>query len=169
MLKLLVFCFGCLLPGRLMEAAFLQECEGFIVTYVQNPNQDCSEYIHCDGENSYYCNGECTEPVICYNTTVTATTQTSVITESTTSAYTRPLATEQHLPTTLSTSSPTTNSSNPSVICKNSDQNMVFPYPANKNYYYQCISRYLLLQQCPQNFYFSESEGKCIGTKPYRL
>jgi len=174
MLKLLVLCFGCLLPGQLMEAAFLQECEGFIVTHVQNPNQDCSEYIHCDGDNSYYCNGDCTEPVICYNTTVTATTSTTVITESTTMRpNAEPLSTEQHQPSTLSTStstsSPTIDSSNPSVICRNSNQNLVFPYPANKNYYYQCISRHLLLQQCPQNFYFNESEGKCIGTKPYRL
>ncbi|XP_034480351.1 uncharacterized protein LOC117786285 [Drosophila innubila] len=169
MLKLLLFVVGCLLPGKLVEAAFLWECEGVIITLISNPNQECSEFVHCDGDNSYYCNGECTEPVICNNTTVIATTQSSVNTEAITNVNTEQPTTEHQHPSTPTTDSATTISSNPHVICKKSSQNIVFPYPANKNYYYQCISKYLLLQQCPQNFYFDESQGKCMGTKPYRL
>ncbi|KAI8037950.1 hypothetical protein M5D96_009451 [Drosophila gunungcola] len=53
------------------------------------------------------------------------------------------------------------------VKCKTSGKNEVYPYPANSNYYYQCLAGYLLLQQCPQNFHFDQSQGQCISTKPY--
>ncbi|KAH8307127.1 hypothetical protein KR044_005627 [Drosophila immigrans] len=177
MLKLLLLVLGCLPPGRLIEAVFLQECEGVIVNLTPNPNPECSEYVYCDGDNSFYCNGDCIEPVICYNTTTTMVTTRSPVstTEASSIVYTEPqtvTTSEQRQPSTVGSTTSTTwttSSSNPHVICRETGLNMVFPYPANKNYYYQCISRYLLLQQCPQNFYFNESQGKCTGTNPYRL
>ncbi|XP_060653122.1 uncharacterized protein LOC132789251 [Drosophila nasuta] len=181
MLKLLLLVLGCLPPGQLIEAAFLQECEGYIITLITNPNSECSEFIHCDGDNSYYCNGECDEPVSCYETTpVDTTTQQllSTVTReaSTNNVYTEPYTTTTKISTTTTkrttttvTTTTKTSSNNPYVICRESGQNMVFPYPPNNSYYYQCISKYLLLQQCPQNFFFNESEGKCTGRSPYRL
>ncbi|KAM8708360.1 hypothetical protein ACLKA7_015349 [Drosophila subpalustris] len=122
MLKLLLLVLGCLLPGQLIEAAFLQECEGFIISLVRNPNQECSEYVYCNGDNSYYCNGECNEPVICNNATDidTQTTQASVNTEANTNSTninTEPPTTGHQDPSTTSTTFATTISSNPHVIC----------------------------------------------------
>lgn len=186
---------------RLSEAAFLQECEGYIINLIRNPNQECSEYIYCNGDNSYYCNGECDETVSCYedeSSTATPTTATpthpptTLATLSTTlqpsptttatTIMTTPSSGRAETPTTetvlQSSTSPTPQTSTPSttagtmvsphVRCRQSERNEVYPYPANETYYYQCISKFLLLQQCPQNFYFNESQGKCIVRSSYR-
>ncbi|XP_034481431.1 uncharacterized protein LOC117787096 [Drosophila innubila] len=130
--------FGCLLPGKLVEAAFLWECEGVIITLISNPNQECSEFVHCDGDNSYYCNGECTEPVICNNTTVIATTQSSVNTEAITNVNTEQPTTEHQHPSTPTTDSATTISSNPHSPTFNNCENM-------HNYTRNCLLLVLLI------------------------
>ncbi|XP_043071265.1 uncharacterized protein in LEU2 3'region [Drosophila grimshawi] len=190
MLKLLIV-IGCCLP--LNQAAFLQECEGVIISRVPNPNPECSEYVFCNGDDSYYCNDECIEPVSCndanettaqaaQSTTTTSTTITTVATEQPQQTDPNPTSTFEAssssssssstttpTPSTTSTaaSSTTVSSNNLQIICRRSGRDGVYPYPANDNYYYQCISGYLLLQQCPQHFHFDESLSKCIGTNPY--
>lgn len=194
----LLFVLACLRPS---EAAFLQECEGYIINLVRNPNQECSEYIYCNGDNSYYCNGQCDEPVTCYeeastvastpSPTTTTEATTTITSEATTITTTTPSAgradtettsteppaessTQSTAPPTQPHTAPVTPSTtsetplSPQVRCRQSVRNEVYPYPANDTYYYQCISRYLLLQQCPQNFYFDESQGKCIIRRSYR-
>lgn len=180
----LLLVLACLRPS---EAAFLQECEGYIINLVRNPNQECSEYIYCNGDNSYYCNGQCDEPVTCYEeastpaptttteaTTITTTTPSGGRADTDTSTTEPPLESSSQStlpPPQPQTTTPSTTSGtplSPQARCRQSVRNEVYPYPANDTYYYQCISKYLLLQQCPQNFYFDESQGKCIVRRSYR-
>ncbi|XP_016936610.4 uncharacterized protein [Drosophila suzukii] len=180
MWQLLIF-LACLLPGHQVRSVFLEECKGVIINKVTNENQECSEFVHCDGDNSYYCNGDCREAVECYTEELTTKAPAPVTTIKPIATTTvKPPSEEPPSPanttsTTTSTSMapPTTTTSVPNsddirVICKTSGKNGVYPYPANSNYYYQCISGYLLLQQCPQNFHFEASQGQCVSTKPYR-
>lgn len=183
----LLLVLACLRPS---EAAFLQECEGYIINLVRNPNQECSEYIYCNGDNSYYCNGQCDEPVTCYEeastpsptttteATTTTTEATTITTITTPSGGRAPTETPvesttqstppQPQPQTVTPSTTSGTPLGPQVRCRQSVRNEVYPYPANDTYYYQCISKYLLLQQCPQNFYFDESQSKCIVRRSYR-
>lgn len=176
----LLIVLACLLPGYLwvqVQAVFLEECKGVIINKVTNANQECSEFVHCDGDDSYYCNGDCREAVECYTNVVTTpvTTLRPIGTSTERAPSAEPVNTTS---TTLATTTPTTiavtttTSQVPStdvyVICKTSGRNGVYPYPANSNYYYQCISGYLLLQQCPQNFHFDVAQGQCVATKPNR-
>ncbi|KAH8379143.1 hypothetical protein KR009_003278 [Drosophila setifemur] len=180
----LLIVLACLLSGfDRVQAVFLEECKGVIINKVANPNQECSEFVHCNGDDSYYCNGDCREPVECYleedNTTeaitlvplppatspeqsppATVPTPKPVITTKAT-----PTPQPPTVPPPVTTPIPSTDVH---VICRTSGKNGVYPYPANSNYYYQCISGYLLLQQCPHNLIFDENQGRCISTKPYR-
>uniref|UniRef100_A0A6P4E5K9 Uncharacterized protein LOC108038295 n=1 Tax=Drosophila rhopaloa TaxID=1041015 RepID=A0A6P4E5K9_DRORH len=182
----LLIVFGCLLPGYQVRAVFLEECKGVIILKIPNENKECSEYVHCDGDDSYYCNGDCREAVECYNKDVTTKAPVTTLkpVEPTTKNSTSeelpvPASTTTVTPTTKadttspSISTPATTTPIPNtdvhVICKTSGKSGVYPYPANSNYYYQCLSGYLLLQQCPQNFHFDESQGQCISKKPNRL
>ncbi|XP_033150647.1 uncharacterized protein LOC108598240 [Drosophila busckii] len=185
------------LPLPATHAAFLIECEGVIISRIPNPDAQCSEYIYCDGDDSFFCNDDCTEPVICHSTTpedsinststepASTMNTTAALTMTTTKAETTALTQmvtsiqPQTIPTTVvqpktstprpTTSSTTINSSNvhPSVLCRQSGQSNVYPYPANDNYYYQCIAGYLLLQECGQHFYFDESLRQCIADNPH--
>ncbi|XP_050741944.1 spindle pole body component 97 [Drosophila biarmipes] len=180
MWQLLIF-LACLLPGHQVRAVFLEECKGVIINKVTNENQECSEFVHCDGDDSYYCNGDCREPVQCYQEELPTeapapvTTIKPIVTTTAKPPSEEPSTPVNTTSTTTSTATdpPTTTTPVPSsddirVICKTSGRNGVYPYPANSNYYYQCISGYLLLQQCPQNFHFEASQGQCISSKPYR-
>ncbi|KAH8303691.1 hypothetical protein KR018_011701 [Drosophila ironensis] len=122
---------------------------------------------------------ELPSPPIHEPTETTTEEPTTTEESTTTSVATQPsIQTSPPVNTTASTASPTpptptptptpTPSSDIHVICKTSGKNGVYPYPANSNYYYQCIAGYLLLQQCPQNFHFEASQGQCISKKPYR-
>ncbi|XP_017034093.1 uncharacterized protein [Drosophila kikkawai] len=179
----LLIVFACLSPGyHQVQAVFLEECSGVIINKVANPNLECSEFVHCNGDDSYYCNGDCREPVECYITTEVpkeVTTlkplppSTSTEKSTTPEEQPKPASTTTTKSTTTSTSTSTisttpTPSNDIHVICRTSGKNGVYPYPANSNYYYQCLSGYLLLQQCPQNFHFDVTQGQCISTKPYR-
>ncbi|XP_017010092.2 chitotriosidase-1 [Drosophila takahashii] len=166
---------ACLLPGH--QSVFLEECKGVIINKVTNENQECSEFVHCDGDDSYYCNGDCREAVECYNQEVTTKAPAPPITTprpAFTTTEEEPPPPENSTSTTKTPSIAPTSSTTPipsndiRVICKTSGRNGVYPYPANSNYYYQCISGYLLLQQCPQNFHFDAAQGQCIYTKPNR-
>ncbi|EDV39480.1 uncharacterized protein Dana_GF24466 [Drosophila ananassae] len=169
---------ACLLPGLQVRAAFLEDCKGVIIPKIPNENKECSQYVHCDGDNSYYCNGDCDEPVQCYQEDEEITTEAPPPT--TTAQQTQEVSSEEStlVNTTTSTPAPppeTTlppTTSNPitdaRVHCRISGVNGVYPYPANSNYYYQCLGGFLLLQQCPQNFYFEAVQGLCISKKPYR-
>ncbi|XP_032290837.1 uncharacterized protein [Drosophila virilis] len=194
MLKVLTIVIGCLLAllgSGSVRAAFLQECEGVIISRVPNPNPDCSEYVFCNGADSYYCNGDCTEPVSCYGSNETeatmspdstelateqpaaSSTETSRATTGSSSSSSSSSSKSSTLSSTRSTTSlpstTTTNTSSLQVICRRSGQNGVYPYPANNNYYYQCIAGYLLLQQCPQHFHFDVALSQCTGSNPYQL
>ncbi|XP_023164330.2 probable serine/threonine-protein kinase roco5 [Drosophila hydei] len=182
MLQLLL-ALSCLLPMELGQAAFLMECEGVIINRIPNPNLECSEYVYCNGDDSYYCNDDCSEPVNCYGqeqeeqqeettTTTTTTTKATTATELTTPSEEQPTASSSNSSTDSTTTSTTTSSTtagNLQAICKSSGRNGVYPYPANDNYYYQCLAGYLLLQQCPQHFHFNEAQGQCISSKSYQL
>ncbi|XP_034658429.1 uncharacterized protein LOC117895127 [Drosophila subobscura] len=174
--------FGCLLPAHQVSAAFLQECQGVIINKVTNPNQACSEFVHCNGDDSYYCNGDCWEPIDCYGAMEETSAENKIPSSSAPVAPQDPMLAERSTPTifTPSPSYPpsssatiaagtTISSSSVHVICKTSGRNGVYPYPANSNYYYQCISGYLLLQQCPQNFHFEAVQERCTATKPYLM
>ncbi|XP_022226138.1 uncharacterized protein LOC111076597 [Drosophila obscura] len=177
MWKLLIV-FGCLLPAHQVRAAFLQECQGVIINKVTNPNQACSEFVHCNGDDSYYCNGDCWEPIDCYGAMEETSAEISIPSASEPVAPEDPKQDKKSTPT-ISTPSPSytpstaavTNipSTDVHVMCKTSGRNGVYPYPANSNYYYQCIAGYLLLQQCPQNFHFEAVQKQCIATKPYHM
>ncbi|XP_017086337.1 uncharacterized protein LOC108118257 [Drosophila eugracilis] len=185
MWKLLIV-LACLLPGYQVQAVFLEECMGVIINKVTNENQECSEFVHCDGDDSYYCNGDCREAVECYTDRVSTQAPAPITTKkpietttekakpeeppfpaNTTSTTLKPSTTSSTMGIT-STTTPIPSDNNVHVMCKTSGKNGVYPYPANSNYYYQCISGYLLLQQCPQNFHFEVSQGQCISTKPLR-
>ncbi|XP_017053036.1 uncharacterized protein LOC108096165 [Drosophila ficusphila] len=173
----LLILLACLLPHCQVQAAFLEECKGVIINKIANENQECSEFVHCDGDNSYYCNGDCREAVECYVkevttkppepiTTIKPIERTTETTPSqNTTSTTKVTASSTETPSEVITSTP---SSDVHVICKTSGRNGVYPYPANSNYYYQCIAGYLLLQQCPQNFHFDSAQGQCISKKPNR-
>ncbi|TDG42832.1 hypothetical protein AWZ03_010741 [Drosophila navojoa] len=183
MLQLLL-AFSCLWPLEWAQAVFLQECEGVIIRRIPNPNLECSEYVYCNGDDSYYCNGDCSEPVVCYDnveepeqeTEQTTLRTTTLLTESTASSSritelppsTTPSSSSTRTTRTTSTFR-TTTAGNLQATCKSSAQNGVYPYPANDNYYYQCLAGYLLLQQCPQHFHFSEAQRQCISSKSYQL
>ncbi|KAH8246259.1 hypothetical protein KR038_008174 [Drosophila bunnanda] len=181
----LLIVFACLSPGiHQVRAVFLEECKGVIINKVSNPNLDCSEFVHCDGDDSYYCNGDCREPVECYIEDITAEVPKEVTTlkplppststEKSTTPDEQPKPENKTTQSTTSSTSTSTTKTTPTpsndihVICRTSGKNGVYPYPANSNYYYQCLSGYLLLQQCPQNFHFDVTQGQCISTKPYR-
>ncbi|XP_017134900.1 uncharacterized protein LOC108151040 [Drosophila miranda] len=189
MWKLLLL-FGCLLPGHQVGAAFLQECQGVIINKVTNPDQSCSEFVHCNGDDSYYCNGDCLEPVYCYGANeeqiVSPAPEPAVpenpkpdstsapTTSSPRPSYTISPTSAASTASTASTAAPavaatTISSTDVHVICKTSGRNKVYPYPANINYYYQCMGDFLLIQQCPQNFHFDAAQEQCIATKPYRM
>lgn len=182
MLQLLL-ALSCLWPVEWAQAVFLQECEGVIIRRIPNPNPECSEYVYCNGDDSYYCNGDCSEPVVCYDnveepeqeqetvqTTVRATTLLTASTASSSWTTEFPTSSSSTTSTARTTSTTrTTTAGNLQAICKSSAQNGVYPYPANDNYYYQCLAGYLLLQQCPQHFHFSEAQRQCISSKSYQL
>ncbi|EDV52121.2 endochitinase [Drosophila erecta] len=170
---------ACLLPGYpwlQVQAVFLEECKGVIINKVANENQECSEFVHCDGDDSYYCNGDCREAVECYATVAITPVTTSRPAETTTERA--PSQEPVNTTSTLASATPSTTTVAPTstpfpsadvyVICKTSRRNGVYPYPANSHYYYQCISGFLLLQQCPQNFHFDGTQGQCVATKPNR-
>ncbi|XP_068154965.1 uncharacterized protein [Drosophila tropicalis] len=168
-------------PGGL-QAEVLQECEGVIISRIQNSNPDCSEFVYCNGEDSFYCNGDCLEPVECYRSESESTTLQPPIAAPTTPPTLITTVPPTVIPTTPKTTTTskignmsTTKSTSRAVktttelpstdfqlLCKIKGDNAVYPYPANPNYYYHCIAGYLLLQQCPQNFHFDAIQGQCI-------
>lgn len=174
----LLIVFACLSPGyHQVRAVFLEECKGVIINKVANPNLECSQFVHCDGDDSYYCNADCREPVECYIEDITTEVPKEVTTlrplpPATPDAQPIPVNTTPKSTTSSTSTSTISTTPFPSndvhVICRTSGKNGVYPYPANSNYYYQCIAGYLLLQQCPQNFHFDVTQGQCISTKPYR-
>ncbi|KAH8327396.1 hypothetical protein KR074_007998 [Drosophila pseudoananassae] len=168
---------ACLLPGLQVRAVFLEDCKGVIIPKIPNENNECSQFVHCDGDNSYYCNGDCEEPVQCYQedeeitTEALAPTTTALVPQEISSEESTAVSTTTTTVAPPETTLPTTTPSSITdvrVHCRISGKNGVYPYPANSNYYYQCMGGFLLLQQCPQNFYFEAAQGQCISKKPYR-
>ncbi|XP_051859517.1 uncharacterized protein LOC117571223 [Drosophila albomicans] len=90
-------------------------------TTTGTPAEDiqCSEFIHCDGDNSYYCNGECDEPVSCYVTTPVDTTTQQRLTTVTREASTNNVYTEPYTTTTKSTTTTTKRTTTTSPIDSN--------------------------------------------------
>ncbi|XP_060653123.1 uncharacterized protein LOC132789252 [Drosophila nasuta] len=161
-----VIILGCVFPVRAIN---ITECgSNENGEYMNITRSDCNyTVIFCNGQNSQFCDAidMCDPSYNCPEATDISVSTTIGTTFSTSNGSTFSTS----VGSTVSTTPRSTTTGTPAEDIRAKCRRGItakYKYPGNCNYYYYCLEGFLIVEQCPFGFVFSEETKACSRLTP---